>query len=162
MRAKRNQTGISLIEVLIALFVLSIGLLGHSKIQALGVRAGIDANLRTQATYRLNEMIERIRANRPAADSDYYALIDYAAIDCDAAPAKVCSEGAAGAAEECTAGEVADEDAMYWFCSVLDTLPNGNVVVSVATGIYSVQVGWNGLDEDGNTQGKNVSATFIP
>jgi hypothetical protein len=74
----------------------------------------------------------------------------------------VCSEGAAGAAEECTAGEVADEDAMYWFCSVLDTLPNGNVVVSVATGIYSVQVGWNGLDEDGNTQGKNVSATFIP
>jgi type IV pilus assembly protein PilV len=159
---RRSYKGVSLIEVMIALFVLSIGLLGHSKIQALGVRASVDANLRTQATYLLNEMMERLRANRPAADSEYYASIDYAAIDCNVAPAKVCSEGIASAAEECTANEVADEDSIYWFCGVLDTLPAGSVGVTVDAGVYSIQVGWNGLDENGSTQNRNVSAAFIP
>ena len=162
MQIIRRQIGVSLIEVMIALFILSIGMLGHAKIQALGVRAGTDANLRTQATYLLNEMLERLRANRPAADSEYYASIDYASIDCNVAPAKVCSESTASTAAECTANELADEDAIYWFCDVMDTLPNGNVAVSASTGVYSIQVGWDGLDESGITQSRNVSATFIP
>ena len=162
MRTKRTQKGISLLEVLITVFVLSIGLLGHSKIQALGVRAATDANMRTQATYLLNEMMERIRANRPAADSNYYSTINYASIDCSAAPAKICSEGTAGNAVACNTNEIADEDAIHWFCDVQDTMPGGNVSVSVATAIYSIQVGWTGLDEDGNTQNRNVSAAFIP
>ena len=162
MKTKRIQKGVSLIEVMVALFVLSIGLLGHSKIQALGVRASTDANLRTQATYLLNEMVERLRTNRPAADSNYYSTIDYAAIDCTAAPARICSEGVAGSALECNASEIADEDAFHWYCDVQDALPNGNVTVSVAAAVYSAQVSWDGLDEDGLTQNMNVSATFIP
>lgn len=162
MRTLRIQKGVSLIEVLIALFVLSVGLLGHSKIQALGVRAGTDANLRTQATYLANEMMERLRANRPAADSEYYSTINYTAIDCNAGPAKICSEGTAGSAVDCTENEIADEDAVHWFCDVQDTMPNGSVAVSVATGVYSIQVSWDGLDENGATQSRNVSAMFIP
>ena len=162
METKRTQKGMTLIEVLVAAFVLSIGLLGHSKIQSLGVRAGTDANMRTQGTYLLTEMMERLRANRLAADSNYYASIDYASIDCSVAPAMVCSEGTAGSAEQCTADEMADEDSIQWFCDVQDTMPNGNVAVSVAAAVYSIQVSWDGLDEDGNTQNRNVSATFIP
>ncbi len=162
MRMKRTQKGVSMLEVLIALFVLSVGLLGHSKIQALGVRASTDANLRTQAAYLLNEMTERMRANRPAAGSNYYAAINYANVDCAVAPAKICSEGTAGSAEECTANEMADEDAINWLCNVETSLPDGSVTVSVAAGVYSVQVSWNGLDEDGVVQNRNVSSTFIP
>jgi type IV pilus assembly protein PilV len=159
----RTQTGCSMIEVLIAMVVLSIGLLAHSKIQALGVRASSEANLRTQATFLVNDMMERIRANRVASSgNDYYALIDYAAIDCSAGPAKVCSEDAADAAEDCTAEEMADEDALLWFCNVAATLPGGNVTVAYADPSYSIQVGWGGLDEDGNVQNQNVSVTFIP
>ncbi len=158
-----KQNGFSLLEVLIALIVLSIGMLGHSKIQALGVRASTDAHLRTEATFLASDMIERMRANRPSVASDYYATgINYAAIDCTGAPAKICSEGTAGAAVDCTSPEMADEDAFNWFCDVTATLPNGNVAVSSAAGIFSVQVSWDGLDEDGNVQNRNVSATFIP
>ena len=57
MSSTRTQIGFSLLEVLIALVVLSIGLLAHSKIQALGVRASADANLRTQATFLANDMM---------------------------------------------------------------------------------------------------------
>ncbi len=147
---------------MIAVFVLSVGLLGHSKIQALGVRASADANLRTQATYLLSEMMERLRANRPAADSNYYATIDYASIDCAASPAKICSEGTAGSAVECNTGEIADEDARYWFCDVQSTMPNGDVSIGVTAAVYSIQVSWDGLDEDGNTMSRSVSAAFIP
>ena len=114
------------------------------------------------ATFLLSEMMERLRANRPAADSNYYSTIDYANIDCSAALAKICSDGTAGSAEECTANEVADEDAANWTCNVQASLPNGNVAVTVAAGVYSAQVSWNGLDEDGNTQNRNVSSNFIP
>ena len=163
MQFPGKQNGVSLLEVLIALIVLSIGMLGHSKIQALGVRASTDAHLRTEATYLANDMIERMRANRPSVASDYYATgINYAAIDCTGAPAKICSEGTAGAAADCTSTEMADEDAFNWFCDVAASLPGGNVAVSSAAGVYSVQVSWNGLDEDGAVQNRNVSATFIP
>ena len=77
-------------------------------------------------------------------------------------PAKICSEGTAGSAVECTANEIADEDAIHWFCDVQSTMPNGDVAVSVTAAVYSVQVSWDGLDEDGNTQNRNVSAAFIP
>ncbi|MGB5606702.1 MAG: type IV pilus modification protein PilV [Gammaproteobacteria bacterium] len=159
---RQKQKGTTLLEVLIAVLILSIGLLGHSKIQALGVRAATDANLRTQATTLANEMIERLRANRPAADSGYYSTIDYASIDCNAGPAKICSEGTAGSASDCTMDEIANEDAVHWFCAVQDSIPNGNVAVSVAAGVYSIQVSWDGLDENGATQSRNVSSMFIP
>jgi type IV pilus assembly protein PilV len=163
MHLPKKQKGVSLLEVMIALLVLSIGMLGHSKIQALGIRAGTDAHLRTEATYLANDMIERMRANRPSVTSDYYATgINYAAIDCTSAPAVICSEGTAGAAADCTSSQMADEDAFTWFCEVAATLPGGNVAVSSAAGSYSIQVSWNGLDEDGNVQNRNVSATFIP
>ena len=162
MKVLKQQTGFSLLEVLIALVVLSIGLLGHSKIQALSVRAGTDAHLRTEATFLANDMIERMRANRPSVASGYYAGISYATIDCTGAPAKICSEGTAGAAADCTTTEMADEDAFNWFCDVTAALPNGGVAVSSAAGVYSVQVSWDGLDENGNVQNRNVSATFIP
>jgi type IV pilus assembly protein PilV len=163
MTSHRTQSGFSLLEVLIALVVLSIGLLAHSKIQALGVRASAEANLRTQATFLVNDMMERMRANRAASShNSYYADNDYTAIDCTADPPKICSEGTAGTAEDCTAEEMADEDAHQWFCSVAATLPGGNVSVAFADPSYSIQVSWNGLDEDGNVQAQNVSATFIP
>jgi type IV pilus assembly protein PilV len=157
-----EQDGFTLLEVLIALVVLSIGLLGVSKIQALGLRASADANLRTEATFLANDMIERMRANRPSADSGYYAGIGYAAIDCAIPPAKVCSEGTAGAANNCSTTEMADEDAFNWFCQVTTRLPNAAVAVSSAAGVYSVQVSWDGLDEQGAVQTRNVSASFIP
>jgi type IV pilus assembly protein PilV len=157
-----RQAGFSLLEVLIALLVLSIGLLGHSKIQALSVRASTDAHLRTEATFLANDMIERMRANRPAVASDYYASINYAAIDCSTAPATICSEGTAGTAATCSATEMADEDAFTWTCDVLASLPGGSVAVSSAAGVYSVAVNWTGLDEAGNGLPKTVSTTFIP
>ncbi len=151
-----------MIEVLIVMLVLSFGLLGNAKLQSMGVRASTDANYRTQATFLANEIVERMRANRPSATSGYYAQIDYSAIDCSTSPAKRCSESSAGTAADCTSIELADEDTFQWSCNFKNEIPGGNVLLAFAAGSYSIQVTWDGLDEDGTVQNRDVSVTFIP
>ncbi|ANB01444.1 type IV pilus modification protein PilV [Ectothiorhodospira sp. BSL-9] len=58
----KYQTGVSLIEVLIAILVISIGLLGVAGIQAVSVQLNQNAYLRSQATHLAYEMSDTVRA----------------------------------------------------------------------------------------------------
>ena len=62
-----GEKGFSLVEVLVALVLLSIGLLGLAGLQTRGVRDNHGAYLRTQATLCAKDLVDRMRANRPAA-----------------------------------------------------------------------------------------------
>ena len=57
--------GFSLIEVLIALLILSVGLLGFALLQTMNVRFAQAANYRTIATNLSYELLDQMRANRP-------------------------------------------------------------------------------------------------
>ncbi|HGG59384.1 MAG TPA: prepilin-type N-terminal cleavage/methylation domain-containing protein [Gammaproteobacteria bacterium] len=54
-------SGFTLLEVLIAMLVLAIALLGLAKLQAFGMRNTGNAYFRTQATLRMNQAIEQTR-----------------------------------------------------------------------------------------------------
>jgi type IV pilus assembly protein PilV len=69
-----RQSGVSLIEVLVAVVVLSIGLLGLAGLQASGIRVGQSSILRSQAAQLAYDMVERIRVNQAAAASYEIAL----------------------------------------------------------------------------------------
>lgn len=58
-----RQQGVSLLEVLITVVVLSIGLLGLAALQANATKFNHSAYLRSQATNMAHEMVERMRAN---------------------------------------------------------------------------------------------------
>jgi len=58
-----RSTGFTLIEVLVALFVLAIGLLGLAMLQTTGLRFNTNSYSRTQATYVAYDIVERMRAN---------------------------------------------------------------------------------------------------
>lgn len=88
----RKQTGFSLLEVLIALAVLSIGLLGLAALQSLGLRFSNQSLQQTQATMLAYDIIDRMRANPLQLAASAYAGIDTssntytATTDCAANP----------------------------------------------------------------------------
>ena len=59
--------GFTLVELLIALLVLSIGMLGIAALFAESLQAGRSAQLRTQAVSIAADLADRIRANRVSA-----------------------------------------------------------------------------------------------
>ncbi len=66
-RAAPPWTGFTLIEVLVAVFVLAVGALGIAGMQAVTVREAGNLYFRTQADLLVTDIVDRMRANRSAA-----------------------------------------------------------------------------------------------
>lgn len=62
-----SMRGMTLVEVLVSLVVISVGLLGVVALQAVSLRNGQTSYLRTQATVLADDIIDRMRANRTVA-----------------------------------------------------------------------------------------------
>lgn len=65
----RKVRGMSLIEVMVAMLVLAVGLLGIAAMQSLALRGGQGSLESTQAVIATSSMLESIRANRTQADN---------------------------------------------------------------------------------------------
>jgi len=133
-----KQQGFTLLEVMIALVIFSIGLLGLAGLQAGGLRSNTQAQFRTIATIQAYDMAERIRANpRGVADGDYNAFDD----------ATPTAEDCISAA--CTAAEMATYDYYEWELTTQDVLPSGHGVVTSAldasgtTRLFTITVMWD-------------------
>jgi type IV pilus modification protein PilV len=64
--------GVTLIEILVAILILSFGLLGSAGLQMAGLRAALSANQRTTATLLAYDAADRMRANMVAVNGSYY------------------------------------------------------------------------------------------
>ncbi|MCL1044072.1 type IV pilus modification protein PilV [Shewanella electrodiphila] len=62
MSAKRN--GFSLIEVMVSLVILTVGLIGIFNLHIVSKRGSFEAFQQTQASYYINDIINRMRLNR--------------------------------------------------------------------------------------------------
>jgi type IV pilus assembly protein PilV len=86
-----RQDGAGLMEVMVALFVLAIGLLGFAGLQNSSLAFSQKAYANSQAAFMTQDILERMRANRDAVgeyiigfDDDANAGTDCAAADCTA------------------------------------------------------------------------------
>ena len=71
---EKNQHGFTLLEVLIALLVLSIGLLGLAALQTTGLRSNQMATMRTLATQDAYDITDRMRANPKGVTAGEYVI----------------------------------------------------------------------------------------
>jgi len=70
----QRQQGFTLLEVLIALLILSIGLLGLAALQTTSLRSNQMASMRTTATQLAYDMSDRMRANPAGVTAGEYVL----------------------------------------------------------------------------------------
>ncbi|BAU47704.1 type IV pilus modification protein PilV [Sulfurifustis variabilis] len=118
-------SGFTLVEVLIALLVLSLGLLGLALLQVQAMQLNTDGYLRTQASMLAYELIDRIRANPKAAS--YYHIPDETAINSkkgayDSCAASTCKCDAV----VCDSNTMATYDVGKWYQDQARILPQGN------------------------------------
>lgn len=137
-----QQAGVGLVEVLAALFVLSVGLLGIAGLQAQGLRAGYSASQRSIAVMKAYEIIERMRAN-PNAVRDGNGNTFYAAgfaFDPAGAPNPFCADTDSSIAADCTDIQLANYDIWVWKESIDSSFKNMN-----GQGAIGVNLGatWN-------------------
>jgi type IV pilus assembly protein PilV len=71
---KSRQRGMTLIEILVAIVVLSIGLLGLAGLQLKGVQVNQGSNYRSQAAMLAEEVAELLRADRANASAGAYSF----------------------------------------------------------------------------------------
>ncbi len=77
IRLPQHQRGITLIEVLVAILVTAIGVMGAAAVQLNAVKFNQTAKFRSTAVFLANDIADRLRANRAAAlNGDYDIAMD--------------------------------------------------------------------------------------
>lgn len=112
--------GFTLLEVLIALLVLSIGLLGLAGLQTVGLRSNQMAMMRTLVTLSAYDMTDRMLANQAGVDMQAYIFglntsHPGSVINCVTTP--------------CNPAQVSDYDLDAWLSSI-ESLPGGRGTIS--------------------------------
>lgn len=143
---KMIQTGTGLIEVLIALIIISVGMLGIASLYVTTLQAKTTSLSRMKAIYLAQDMADRMRANPTAITS--YNLASTATTSSTSYCATSCTD-----AEK--AASLAAYDLYEWDRMIFDTtngtgLP-GTVVRSIAVtaatasspSLVEINLGWN-------------------
>jgi type IV pilus assembly protein PilV len=115
--AIRDARGFTLLEVLIALLIFSLGLLGLAGLMVVSVKTNQSAYLRTQASFLAQSMADRMRANTGAIN-DYNG--DY---DAGTAGDDICN------ATACTPAQLVENDRLVWSRQLDELLPNSAATI---------------------------------
>lgn len=148
MSLNKNQSGFTLLEVMVAIVVLSLGLLGLAGLQAATLRNNQIAYYRAIAVQQTFDMADRIRANQAGVAAGAYNALD-ASIPAD--PDCV--------ANTCTAAQMGVADHSQWNNNNARMLPGASgTVASAADGSFVITISWNENTEAGSTAQQFVTS----
>lgn len=130
-----RQSGVGLIEVMVAVFVLAVGMLGIAAMQAMALRNSQSSLERTQAVIQSYSILDAMRANRDAAMTGGYNRVL-------PAPGSPCPAPALD-------GSLAKADQKLWIDSLQQTIGEGACGgITCVNAMCEIVVGWN--DSRGN------------
>jgi len=159
-RPVRHERGASLVEVLVAIVVLSVALVGAAGVQMQSMKFGQVSQQRSTAVQQASGLIERMRANvAGAAAGSYlfdvqYANVPQAMIDMGTIPACTAS---------CSPQDLAKNHLHGWLTSLSQTMPGGRGNVTRVTAVdgapYAVTVMWTEKEMSGAQRTLNCPPT---
>jgi len=132
------MNGFSLLEVLVAIVVLSIGLLGLAGMQATGLKNNNSSYQRSQANILANEILDRMRANQVGVDAGAYD-------DPYSGGTPALPTAPACVTTSCNSATMATYDVAEWDAKLGSTLPSGQGMItgSGANSVFTITVMWD-------------------
>jgi type IV pilus assembly protein PilV len=151
-----TNKGFSLVEVLIALIVMSVGMLGIAGLYVQSMQAGRSSMLRHHAVNLAGDIADRIRAN-PNAGAAYTA-------------AAGANNNCVAQNVDCTIAEMAANDIFLWQQQANDFLPpmgdgSQQVIVAFNAGTppnYQITVRWDEPTPDGSVPQYSITVPVNP
>lgn len=124
-----KNSGFTLIEVMVAILLLGIGLLGFALLQTMNVRFAQSANQRTQATNLAYDLLDQMRSNRSQA-------VIYTGASFTGGTVTSCSRP--------TGTVLISQNIARWQCQVRAALGDeASARVFYNDGVVRVVIGWN-------------------
>lgn len=154
-----SESGITMIEVLITMVIVSVGLLGVAAMILNSVENNRSAYQRTQASTLAYDMADRIRANPKTADS-------YNSFNTDGASQTVpaCLSSDVG----CDGGKLAEADKAQWARSIEGTTDSASVLPDASGKIvrngneFLVTIEWTESQwDEGTSEVANQMSSFV-
>lgn len=140
----QKMKGFSLLEVLVALVILALGMLGIANMLLLAHKSNSSSYSRQQAIQSAYDIIDHIRANRQAAINGNYSvnnLVSSGTPTIPSAPSANCLTSS------CTTTQLAAYDTWSWLATDVARLPNGCGSIATAPSgtstLVTVTVQWD-------------------
>lgn len=145
-----EDNGFTLIEVLIAVVILAVGMLGLAGLQATGLRNNQSAYYRSQAAQLAYDIADRMRANSSTSNNYLTSFM---------APADATTQADCEAVSTtCSTADMAENDLFEWNTVLTETLPNGTGVITLAGNVFTVTVSWTENRDDDNDNASDISS----
>lgn len=175
MHVRSRQRGISLIEVLVAIVVFSVGVMGLALMQAKGAQATKQAGARGYAVAQVRSLVDSMRGNTTAAIGPRTAAdpANPSATECP-----YCFDGKSTptvtncATATCSPQQIAANDLAEWLGRLRSAAPGpvqgvmASVSWNASLGMYTITARWSGgaLDGGAPRAGDDLTYTlnFLP
>ena len=130
----KHQSGFTLLEAMLTLFIMTIGVLGVAGLQMQAMRSADLTMQRMTVTVKTQDLLDRMRANT-ASLASYTAAAG--------------ADGGCNTGTNCTAAAMAANDLLMWRADLISQLPGTPVLtVTVVDPVVSVTVSWTDRGEN--------------
>lgn len=143
-RARAAQ-GVAMIEVLVAILVVSLGILAMAGLLSTSTRFGKTSEFRSVATLLASDIADRMRANFGSAAGMVYAQQTPSALATGIPAEATCVNP-----DACTPAEMAGVDLAQWQAALYKALPSGTGYIGANADytLFDVWVIWRESDAD--------------
>lgn len=168
MRAhSRPQAGFTLVEVLVATLVLTVGILGVAAMQMVSFQTNQGAYMRSQAVYLAQDILDRMRVNQDA----YENTAVYDAVDTSDNQTIPVSPNCVTTTNGCSSLQMGQQDIREWAQNFVNVAGVGEYRPRLMNGVgtitrgagneFTVTVSWDDrdFDTDGNLTRDVVTRT---
>ncbi|MGH8227836.1 MAG: type IV pilus modification protein PilV [Steroidobacteraceae bacterium] len=162
-RPPARSRGFSLVEVMVALVVIAVGLLGIAKMQALALSSTSSASMRSLAAIEAGSLAAAMHADRDYWSATPPATVNVSGTTIDVSSLAATADCTSAGSAPCSASVMAAYDFQQWVAALNQLLPNPTAAINCETVTApiscTIKIGWSENAVAINSQEASTDAT---